>query len=149
MKCKLVSLGLIHFEWLSFNKPDSQSELFGFPCNPSPAHEILGRMDLHKQALTVENYRSGYLIDSELMAGVTDDPDRSGQFVSFVIRPITGESLHYRSFPSLDEALFSINEMNRPWNFESFGSSGCAQGNCGTGTCDPSQCQMKEHCTDC
>lgn len=84
-------------------------------------------------------------MDSELMGGVTEDPDTKGQFVSFILRPLTGENLYYQSYPSLDEAIFSINEVNRPWVFEPFGS-GCGGTKCEKGSCDPVSCPAMGRC---
>ena len=86
------------------------------------------------QKLTPENYARGFLVDEDLMAGVTAHPDEKDQFVAFVLRHTTGEYLGYQPYPNLDLALQAINQIPRPWSFEKT-SGGCGGGNCGTGAC--------------
>lgn len=84
--------------------------------------------------LTRENFERGFLVDEELMAGVSEHPDVYGRYVAFVLKPETAEYLGYQDFPRLDDALDSINSIPRNWSYES--SSGCQTGNCGkTGSC--------------
>jgi hypothetical protein len=90
---------------------------------------------LKTDQLTPENFQKGFLIDEELMGGVslTD-----GNHLAFVIRHTTGEYLGSQEFQSLEEALDLINSVNRPWKYESAsqcGGSSCNEGNCGTGSC--------------
>jgi hypothetical protein len=84
-------------------------------------------------ALTLENYQRGFLIDEELMAGVTEDASKPGQFVAFVLRQETGEYLGFQSYPELKLAIDSINRIERAWAFES--SKGCGGGSCSSGAC--------------
>ena len=109
--------------------------------------------------LTSENYSKGFLIDEDLMAGVTANsqadtsvktpavasvlaPEKSLEgapektddlqsFSAYVLRHTTGEYLGFQNFPTLEEALFRINSIPRDWVYES--SSGC--GACGEGNC--------------
>jgi hypothetical protein len=92
--------------------------------------------------LNPENYARGFLVDEELMGGVTEHPEQPGTFVAFVLRHTTGEYLGYQPFASLAEALARINAVQRPWSYERVGGcggcadgSGCGQGQCGRGAC--------------
>ena len=92
-------------------------------------------MATHAPLLTSENFAKGFLVDEELMAGVSENPGTPGDFLAFVLRPESGEYLGYQSFPSLEGALEAINRIPRDWRYEPAG--GCKQGNCGkTGSCD-------------
>ena len=88
--------------------------------------------------LTHENYQRGFLIDEELMAGVTEDASKPGQFVAFVLRQETGEYLGFQSYPELSLAIDSINQIERSWAFES--SKECGGGSCTTGACGKEGC---------
>lgn len=88
--------------------------------------------------LTVENFSSGFLVDDELIASVTENPSAPGTFLAYVLSHETGEYLGYRTFPDLSEALNSINGIKRNWKFEK--SGGCGGGGscgkkCSTGKC--------------
>jgi hypothetical protein len=98
------------------------------------------------QALTQENYSRGFLIDEDLMAGVTAHPEDQEQFVAFVLRHTTGEYLGYQPFPSLERALQAINQIPRPWTFEKI-SGGCGGGKCGTGNCAKGGCKVGNCCS--
>ena len=93
--------------------------------------------------LTAENYRTGFLVDEELMGGVTESPDAPGRYLAFVLRHTTGEYLGYRSFAVLEEALEAINRVQRSWAFEK--ASGCGSGNCGGGSCGKGQCGLRKN----
>lgn len=81
--------------------------------------------------LTPDNYSTGFLIDEELMGGVTAHPKTPGTFIGYVLRHTTGEYLGYELYTDLDEALAAINQVKRPWLYELAG--GCGSGNCGKG----------------
>jgi hypothetical protein len=86
--------------------------------------------------LTLANYAKGFLVDDELMAGVSEHPDHPGEWLGFVLRHTSGEYLGYRSFPTLELALAAINAIPRDWRHESAsGCGGCAQGACQNGKC--------------
>ncbi len=90
------------------------------------------------EQLTTENYSKGFLIDEDLMGGITPHPDQPGVFVAFVLRHTTGEYLGYQPFSDLASALRVLNQIQRPWTFEKI--SGCG-GNCGKeGGCSKGQC---------
>ena len=78
--------------------------------------------------LTTENYSKGFLIDEELMCGITQHPEKPELFVAFVLQHTTGEYLGYQPFTDLNSALASLNQIQRPWTYETFGGCG---GNCG------------------
>jgi hypothetical protein len=79
--------------------------------------------------LTPENFRNGFLIDADLMAGVTEKPDAPGAFLAYVLKPGSGEYLGYQEFTALDEALAALNAIPREWTYESAHS--CGEGKCG------------------
>ena len=94
-----------------------------------------------------DNYARGFLVDEELMGGVTEHPEQPGTFVAFVLRHTTGEYLGYQPFTSLDEALSRINSVERPWAFEKVGGcGGCEGGNCGKGKCGQGACGSAGAC---
>ncbi|MBU6375311.1 MAG: hypothetical protein KGQ59_04900 [Bdellovibrionales bacterium] len=85
--------------------------------------------------LTPETYQKGFLIDEELLGGVSLI---EGAYVAFVLRHTTGEYLGTQTHPTLEEALRTINAVQRKWAYESSsqcGGGACAEGNCGTGSC--------------
>jgi len=102
------------------------------------------------QLLTPENFRQGFLVDEELMAGITEDPEQKGVFVAFILRHTTGEYLGYQSFPTLQPALETLNQIPRTWTFERIGG-GCG-GACGTGGCSGKgggNCKVKQASGQC
>ncbi len=94
--------------------------------------------------LTAENFHKGFLIDEELMAGISPktpgDQQASSPFVAFVLRHTTGEYLGHQECSSLEEALALINQIPRAWAFES--TSGCGGTKCAEGTCKGSSCKI-------
>ena len=95
--------------------------------------------------LNQENYTQGFLVDEELMAGVTQDTDRPEAFAAFILRHTTGEYLGYRLFHDLEAALHAINHIPRDWTFERFGGcgGGCKTGgSCGGGNCKKGACAI-------
>ncbi len=85
--------------------------------------------------LTQSNYAKGFLIDDELMAGVTEHPKQLGLFVAFILEHQTGNYLHYQAFETLTQALDSLNKIPRPWSYESMG--GCSEKGCKKGCSSP------------
>ncbi|MBS1960316.1 MAG: hypothetical protein JST80_12640 [Bdellovibrionales bacterium] len=81
---------------------------------------------------TADNYKSGFLVDEELMAGITDS-ENPGHFVGYVVRHTTGETLGAHEYSNLFEAIRAINDIPRSWEFESV--KRCGGGNCGNGKC--------------
>lgn len=92
-------------------------------------------------SLTAENYTKGFLVDEELMGGVTSTPEQPGIFVAYVLNHLTGEYLGYQPFTSLDQALEAIHNVKRAWIFESV--SGCGAGKCAGGNCKVGGCGKK------
>jgi hypothetical protein len=98
-------------------------------------------------ALNTENYTQGFLVDEELMAGVTQHPEQPDTYVAFVLQHTTGEYLGYQPFTGLDSALQAINQIQRSWQFEKVGGCGgcgkegsCNGGKCGAGACKVGSC---------
>ena len=83
--------------------------------------------------LNPDNFRKGFLIDEELMAGVSEDSSTPGTYIAFVMQHTTGEYLGYQPYTDLGMALSSINQIPRSWAYEA--SGGCGGGECGGGTC--------------
>jgi hypothetical protein len=92
---------------------------------------------LQNALLNFDNYGRGFLIDEELMAGVSEDRQKKGFFVAFVINHVTGESLGTESFNDLSQALARINQIPRNWAYEK--SSACGGGACGKTDCKPGE----------
>jgi hypothetical protein len=92
-------------------------------------------------SLTAENYTKGFLVDEELMGGVTTSPEQPGVYVAYVLNHLTGEYLGYQPFTELDQALEALQKVKRPWAFESV--SGCGAGKCAGGNCKVGGCGKK------
>ena len=97
-------------------------------------------MNALHQRLTAENYNKGFLVDDELMAGVTELQESPGHFAAFVVRPESGEYLGYTTCQSLESALNLINRIPRDWIFES--TSGCDGSKCEEGKCKGDGCKI-------
>ncbi len=82
---------------------------------------------------TADNYKKGFLIDDELMAGISDVKDAPGSYSAFVVRHTTGETLGVQQFSDIFEAIRTINGIPREWTYEAI--SKCGGGNCGAGAC--------------
>ena len=67
------------------------------------------------------------------MAGISEVPE-TGNFTAYVVRHTTGETLGTQQFTDVFEAIRTLNEIPRAWNFEAI--SRCGGGNCGTGACN-------------
>ncbi len=85
------------------------------------------------QKFTAENYSKGFLMDEELMAGISEDKSHPGTYHAFVVRHTTGESLGHQVFENVFEAIRALNDIERHWAFEAV--SKCGSGNCGKGNC--------------
>ena len=107
-------------------------------CYLTCVHPIETRQNPLLDAL---NYAKGFLVDEELMAGVTENPENPGSYIAFVLRHSSGEYLGYQPFDTLDLALDSINRIPRPWAYERFGGcGGCSDGTCQQGKCGGAKC---------
>lgn len=89
--------------------------------------------------LTAETFRKGFLIDEELMAGVSENPDKPGEFMAFLVENATGEVVSVAKHESLESALEAVNSLPRDWAFES-PSGGCGSGQCSGGGCSGGGC---------
>ena len=74
------------------------------------------------------------------MAGITESPDAPGLYTAYVVRHTTGETLGSQQFTDLFEAVRTINDIQREWNYEAI--SKCGGGNCGNGKCGTGACGM-------
>ena len=86
------------------------------------------------EKFTAENYKKGFLMDEELMAGISELPSEPGSFTAYVVRHTTGETLGTQLFTDVFEAIRTLNNIPREWSFEAI--SKCGGGNCGTGACN-------------
>ncbi len=85
------------------------------------------------EKLTADNYTKGFLMDEELMGGISEDRDQPGNFHAFIVRHTTGETVGFRQFENLFEAIRTLNDVERAWEFTPV--SKCGNGNCGNGNC--------------
>ena len=85
------------------------------------------------EKLTLDNYKAGFLVDEELMAGVTESPQNPGAFLAYVVRHTTGETIGAHEYSNLFEAIRTVNDIRREWSFEKI--SKCGGGNCANGAC--------------
>ena len=102
------------------------------------------------EKFTAENFKKGFLIDEELMAGISESEANPGSFTAFIVRHTTGETLGVREFDNSFEAIRALNEIPREWVFEAV--SKCGSGNCGKGGCGKNggcgKKAAKEACSD-
>ena len=88
--------------------------------------------------LTTDNFKKGFLIDEELMAGISENTEQGQSYTAYVVRHTTGETLGVKEFTDLFEAIRTLNSIPREWNYEAI--SKCGGGNCGTGACKNGSC---------
>jgi len=108
------------------------------------------------EKFTSENFKKGFLVDEELMAGITENPDTPGIFTAYVVRHTTGETLGNQEFSDLFEAIRTINDIQREWSFEAIskcgGGGSCGgSGKCGGkggGSCGNKNSNEHEHSND-
>ena len=50
------------------------------------------------EKFTADNFKKGFLVDEELMAGITESPDAPGLYSAYVVRHTTGETLGNQQF---------------------------------------------------
>lgn len=101
------------------------------------------------ELLNTDNYARGFLVDEDLMAGVSANPEKPGVYVAFVLSHATGEYVGYQPFEDLNLALQAINRIPRTWTYETMGGcGGCGkEGKCGEGGgCGGGQCQIGKKC---
>jgi len=93
--------------------------------------------------LSPANFEKGFLIDETWMASVSKSSDGPG-YAAFIIDHTEGETLAFRTFENLDQALAWVNAIPRKWTYET--TSGCGDGGCSGEKCGPSKCK-KEACS--
>lgn len=82
--------------------------------------------------LTNENYNKGFLIDEELMAGVSVNKNEN-TYMAYIVNHASGEVIGSQSFQNLFEAIRAINQIERNWAFQSASRCGGGSGGCGCG----------------
>lgn len=94
-------------------------------------------------SLTLENFSKGFLIDDEVIGGVTQLADTNGApvYAAYMSHYLTGETMDYQEFSDVEAALAFINGIGRDWKFEAIGCSdhGNAANACGKG-CNSCSC---------
>lgn len=90
-------------------------------------------MSTEATKFTADNFKSGFLMDEELMAGISEAADQPGIFTAYVVRHTTGETLGVQQFTNVFEAIRTLNDIPREWAYEKV--SKCGSGNCGSGGC--------------
>jgi hypothetical protein len=89
--------------------------------------------------LDERNYEKGFLVDDELLAGISRSEDPALPFIAYVLQHTTGEYLGYEPYPSLEKALQALQRIPRDWTFETFG--GCQGTRCAEGKCKGESCR--------
>lgn len=75
-------------------------------------------------------------MDEEWMAGVSINPEQSGEYIAFIMNHLEGQYVAYHVCSSLAEALDLVNQVQRGWKYESSSTcGGCVAGKCESGTC--------------
>lgn len=71
------------------------------------------------------NFRKGFLLDSEFMAGITETQaagenaaGNASSFSAFIVNHETGEYVAFQEFTAVSEALSWLYSHPRPWQFE-------------------------------
>lgn len=95
--------------------------------------------------LTIKNYKNGFLVDDEVIGGVTEMA--GAVYSAYVSHYLTGETLAYQEFNAVQPALDFLGAMNREWEFEGVGCGKIsapalksAGGSCRSGACSSCAC---------
>lgn len=95
-----------------------------------------------KTLLNERNYKKGFLVADQIMAGVSETPDKPGFFDVFTIHTETLEPLTFETVESLSRAIQLLQEMKADWQFEP--TSGCSGGKCADGGCKSGDCALND-----
>ncbi|MBI3543272.1 MAG: hypothetical protein HY075_08380 [Deltaproteobacteria bacterium] len=93
--------------------------------------------------LDASNYKSGFLVDDEVIAGVTEMGDAARPlYAAYVSHYLTGETYAYREFERVEPALEFLATIERKWAFEGVGCTAKASAtSCSTGgSCSKCSC---------
>ncbi|MBI3557878.1 MAG: hypothetical protein HY074_16575 [Deltaproteobacteria bacterium] len=97
--------------------------------------------------LTADNFKNGFLVDDEVIAGVTQmEGAATPVYAAYISHYLTGETFAYQEFDAVEPALRFLAGVDRPWVYEAVGCSaktsapkstsassrGCASGSCGS-----------------
>ena len=84
--------------------------------------------------LNSANYKSGFLVDEEVIGGVTEleSGGTAPVFAAYVSHYLTGETLSYQEFSTLEPALAFLQSVPRAWKFEAVGCKAAVK-SCGGG----------------
>jgi hypothetical protein len=100
--------------------------------------------------LNKNNFDKGFLIDEEVIAGVTLMD--GGIYAAYMSHYLTGETLAYQEFSDAESAVAYLKTIERPWAFEAVGCSkttsklakldgSASTGGCSTGGCTGCACK--------
>lgn len=88
---------------------------------------------MSEKHLNEANYRKGFLVDDEVLAGISDDDG----FTAYIVNQCSGEFILNQTFSDLESAINTLNSIDRPWKYEAT-AGGCGGGNCSNGNCGKS-----------
>ena len=98
------------------------------------------------EKFTADNFKKGFLMDDELMAGISESAESPGVYTAFVVRHTTGETLGVGHYQNLFEAIRTLNDIPREWAYQAV--SKCGGGGCGgTNACGGKGCSQKKEIT--
>ena len=83
--------------------------------------------------LSLDTYKSGFLVDEEWIGGVADHPEKPGFYLVFILNHQTGEKVGSTEFATFAAAVSMLNAFPRAWIFEKT-KGGCGGGG-GGGSC--------------
>ena len=87
--------------------------------------------------LTLDNFENGFLVNDELIAGVTSMA--GGIFAAYVSNYSTGETLAFAEFDLPLKALEYLGKLTYDWKYESVGCS-TTKTSCSSGQCSGCKC---------
>ena len=93
--------------------------------------------------LTIDNFKSGFLVDNEVIGGVTElDGAATPVYAAYVSHYLTGETFAYQEFEKVEPALEFLANIDRAWEYEAVGCSAktgaqtkTSSSSCGSGAC--------------
>jgi len=92
----------------------------------------------HSPLLTAENWNRGFLIDSEWMAGVSEE---GSEWKAWVVSLLTGSLVAATNYPTPETAYQALNRIpGRSWKFEP--SKTCSGEKCGPENCKGESCKI-------
>lgn len=86
------------------------------------------------------NFRKGFLVDDEWMAGI-HEVEEGKYYQAYIVNHLSGEPVAEHYFKDFNSALAALTAMDREWKFESI--SKCKDGSCRKigGNCAGDRCE--------